>query len=135
MRGTLGVGQVLADQVVGGRPQQQMAGEVAVQQRDHSIEGIAIGKKAGCIKKKRQLIELACIDGAIIFDDNNLLAVGALIRSHPDTGSQLGARITAARSAYLWGAHPIAVSSDGDVTVHFQSRSGDEHCDAVMNFL
>ena len=65
----------------------------------------------------------------------HLLAVGALIRSHPDAGSQLGARITAARSAYLWGAHPIAVSSDGDVTVHFQSRSGDRQCDAVMNFL
>jgi hypothetical protein len=100
-----------------------------------SIEDIAIGKKTGSIKRKRQLIELACIDGAIVFDDTNLLAVGALIRSHPDAGGHLGARITAARSAYLWGAHPIAVSSDGDVTVHFQSRSGDEHCDAVMNFL
>ena len=100
-----------------------------------SIEDIAIGKKGGSIKRKRQLIELASIDGAIVFDDTNLLAVGALIRSHPDAGSHLGARITAARSAYLWGAHPIAVSSDGDVTVHFQSRSGDEQCDAVMNFL
>ncbi|MGA2063961.1 MAG: hypothetical protein ABSG86_03280 [Thermoguttaceae bacterium] len=100
-----------------------------------SIEDIAIGKKTGSIKRKRQLIELACIDGAIVFDDAKLLAVGALIRSHPDAGSHLGARITAARSAYLWGAHPIAVSSDGEVTVHFQSRSGDQQCDAVMNFL
>jgi hypothetical protein len=100
-----------------------------------SIEGIAIGKKAGSIRRKRQLIELACIDGAIVFDDANLLAVGALIRSHPDAGSHLGARITAAKSAYLWGARPIAVSSDGDVTVHFQSRSGDQQCHAVMNFL
>jgi len=100
-----------------------------------SIEDIAVGKKTGSIKRKRQLIELACIDGAIVFDDAKLLAVGALIRSHPDAGSHLGARITAARSAYLWGAHPIAVSSDGEVTVHFQSRSGDQQCDAVMNFL
>lgn len=100
-----------------------------------SIEDIAIGKKSGSIKKKRQLIELACIDGAIVFDDTNLLAVGALIRTHPDAGSQLGARANAARSAYLWGARPIAVSSDGDVTVHFQSRSRDRQCDAVMNFL
>ena len=100
-----------------------------------SIGDIAIGKKTGSIKRKRQLIELACIDGAIVFDDTHLLAVGALIRSHPDAGSQLGARITAARSAYLWGAHPIAVSSDGDVTVHFQSRSDDAQCDAVMHFL
>jgi hypothetical protein len=100
-----------------------------------SIGDIAIGKKTGSIRRKRQLIELACIDGAIVFDDANLLAVGALIRSHPDAGGHLGARITAAKSAYLWGAHPIAVSSDGDVTVHFRSRSADEHCDAVTNFL
>ena len=100
-----------------------------------SIEDIAIGKKAGSVKKKRQLIELACIDGAIVFDDHRLLAVGALIRSHPDVGSHLGARITAAKSAYLWGAHPVAVSSDGDVTVHFRSRGDDHECDAVMNFL
>ncbi len=100
-----------------------------------SIEDIAIGKRTGSIKRKRQLIELACIDGAIVFDNNNLLAVGALIRSHPDAGSHMGARITAAKSAYLWGARPIAVSSDGDVTVHFQSCSRDEQCDAVMNFL
>ena len=100
-----------------------------------SIEDIAIGKKSGSIKKKRQLIELACIDGAIVFDDTNLLAVGALIRTHPDAGSHLGARTNAARSAYLWGAHPISVSSDGEVSVHFQSRSLDGQCDAVMNFL
>ena len=100
-----------------------------------SIEDIAIGKKVGSIKRKRQLIELACIDGAIVFDDTKLLAIGALIRTHPDAGSHLGARANAARSAYLWGARPIAVSSDGDVTVHFQSRNGDQKCDAVMNFL
>ena len=78
---------------------------------------------------------MACIERPIVFDDTHLLAVGALIRSHPDAGSQLGARITAARSAYLWGAHPIAVSSDGDVDAHFQSRNGDQQCDAVLNFL
>ena len=100
-----------------------------------SIAGIAVGNPAGSIKNKRQLIELACVDGAVVFDATNLLAVGALIQSHPDAGSHSGARITAAKSAYLWGARPIAVSSDGDVTVHFQSRSGDEQCDAVMNFL
>ena len=110
----------------------QPCGQVLV---ETSIEDIAIGEKTGSIKKKRQLIELACIDGAIVFDDKNLLAIGALIRTHPDAGGQLGARANAAKSAYLWGAHPIAVSSDGDVTVYFQSRSGDEQCDAVMNFL
>jgi hypothetical protein len=100
-----------------------------------SIEDIAVGKKAGSLKRKRRLIEMACIDGAVVFDDNNLLAVGALIRSHPAVGNQAGARATAARSAYLWGAHPIKVSSDGDVTIYFQSRNGEQQCDAVMNFL
>jgi hypothetical protein len=100
-----------------------------------SIEDIAIGKKAGSLKRKRRLIEMACVDGAVVFDDTRLLAVGALIRSHPGVGNQLGARTTAARSAYLWGARPIKVSSDGDVTIYFQSRKGEQSCDAVMNFL
>ena len=34
-----GVGQVLAEQLVGRRPQEQMAGEVAVQQRNHVLPG------------------------------------------------------------------------------------------------
>ena len=75
------------------------------------------------------------VDGAVVFDDDGLLAVGALIRSHPNVGNQLGARVTAARSAYLWGGRPIKVSSDGDVAVYFKSRNGDDECDAVMNFL
>ena len=78
---------------------------------------------------------MACVDGAVIFDDNHLLAVGAPVRSHPSVGNQLGARTTAARASYLWGAHPIKVSSDGDVTVYFRSRCEDQQCDAVMHFL
>jgi hypothetical protein len=100
-----------------------------------SIEDIAIGAPAGSLKKKRQLIELACIDGAVVFDTQNLLAVGALIRSHPAAGNQLGARATAARSAFLWGARPIQVSSDGDVTVHFKSTGANAECDAELNLL
>ncbi len=100
-----------------------------------SIEDLAVGMKAGSLKRTRRLIEMACVDGAVVFDDHHLLAVGALVRSHPSVGNQLGARTTAARSAYLWGARPIKVSSDGDVTVYFRSRHGAEECDAVMNFL
>lgn len=100
-----------------------------------STEDIAIGKKAGSLRRKRRLIEMACVDGAMIFDDNRILAVGAIVQSHPSVGNQFGARTTAARSAYLWGAHPITVSSDGDVVVHFKSRNGDNECDAVMQFL
>jgi len=100
-----------------------------------SLENIAIGQGVGSLKPKRLLTEMACIDGAVVFDDERLLAIGALIRSHPAVGSHLGARTTAARSAYLWGAHPIKVSSDGDVTVYFKSTRGDRHCDAEMHLL
>jgi len=100
-----------------------------------SIADIAIGGAAGSLKKKRLLLEMSSIDGAVVFDDQHILAVGALIRSHPNSGNHLGARVTAAKSAHLWGAHPIAVSSDGDVSVYFTSRNGATHCDAVMHFL
>ena len=100
-----------------------------------SIEDIALGQAAGTLGKKRQLIEIASIDGAVVFDDSQILAIGALIRSHTDVGSHLGARTTAARSSYLWGARPIKVSSDGEVTVYFKSRNADQECDAVLNIL
>jgi len=95
----------------------------------------AVGKKGGVLNKRRRLVEMACADGAVVFDDHHLLSAGTLIRSHPSVGNQLGARTTAGRSAYLWGAHPIKVSADGDVTVYFESRNGDNVCDAEMHFL
>jgi len=100
-----------------------------------SIDDIAIGGPPGSLKKKRQMMEMASIDGAIVFDDQHILAIGALIRSHQEVGNQLGARATAAKSSFLWCARPIKVSSDGDVTVYFKSRSGDQECAATMNFL
>jgi hypothetical protein len=118
-----------------GRPIQPAARPCGQALIAESIAEIAIGGPAGSLKKKRQLIELASIDGALVFNADRLLAVGALIRTHPDAGSHLGARATAARSAYLWGARPIQVSADGDVTVHFASAADGERCDAVMNLF
>jgi hypothetical protein len=100
-----------------------------------SVKDLALGRDRGPLEKKRRLLEMACVDGALVFDDNHLLAVGAIIESHPGVGNQLGARTTATRSAYLWGAHPVKVSSDGDVTIYFKSRNGEAECDAVMQFL
>jgi hypothetical protein len=100
-----------------------------------SIEDIALGQSSGYLRKKRQMIEVASIDGAVVFDDDHILAIGALIRSHPHVGSQSGARSTAARSAYLWGARPIKVSSDGEATVYFKSASDEQEYDAVLNLL
>ena len=78
---------------------------------------------------------MACIDGAVVFDDHNLLAVGALVRSHPsvETKWEPGERPLDQR---IFGApRPIEVSSDGDVTVYFWSKNGDQECDTVMHFL
>jgi hypothetical protein len=100
-----------------------------------SIADISIGRRAGSLRRKRRLIEMSGVDGAVVFDDDHLLAVGALIRSHPNVGNHLGARVTATQSAFLWGGRPIKVSSDGDVAIPFKSRDGENECDAVMNFL
>jgi hypothetical protein len=99
-----------------------------------SLQDLAIGKDVEVRRTKRRLIELANVDGALVFDDDQLLAAGALIEPHPNAGDQLGARTTAARSAYLWGTCPVNVSSDGDVTVYFKSRGNGAECDAVMQF-
>jgi len=122
-------GEIAAERQAASRPETGQAMIV------DSIRDICVGRRAGSLRRKRRLIEMCGVDGAVVFDDERLLAVGALIRSHPDTGNQLGARATAARAAYLWGGRPIKVSSDGDVTIHFKSRKGDDECDAVMNFL
>jgi DNA integrity scanning protein DisA with diadenylate cyclase activity len=99
-----------------------------------SLRDLAIGRDVETLRRKIRLIELANVDGAIVFDDDQLLAAGAIIESHPNAGDQLGARTTAARSAYLWGACPVNVSSDGDVTVYFNSKGDGEECDAVIQF-
>jgi hypothetical protein len=99
-----------------------------------SLRDLAIGKDVVALRRKWRLIELANVDGALVFDDDQVLAAGAIIEPHPNAGDQLGARTTAARSAYLWGASPVNVSSDGDVTVYFMSRGDGEECDAVMQF-
>ena len=39
VRGALGVGHVLAEQLIGSGPEEQMGGEVAMQQRDHVAAG------------------------------------------------------------------------------------------------
>ncbi len=99
-----------------------------------SLRDLAVGKSAGALRKKRRLIELANVDGALVFDDDRLLAAGAILESHPNAGGQFGERATAAQSAYLWGARAVNISADGDVTVHFTSRGDGEQCDAVMQF-
>lgn len=100
-----------------------------------SVRDIGIGKSVQAIRNKRLLTELASIDGAVIFDDNRLLAIGAIIESHPRASGQTGARSTAALSSYYWGGRPVKVSSDGEVTLYFASEDDDYTCDATIEFL
>lgn len=99
-----------------------------------TLRDLAIGKSVEALRRKRRLIELANVDGALIFDDDQLLAAGAIIESHPSARNQYGTRTMAAQSGYLWGASPVNISSDGEVAVYFKSRGDGEECDAVMQF-
>jgi hypothetical protein len=88
-------------------------------------------------RRKRLLLEVAGIDGAVVFDKENILAIGAMISPHPKVGSETGARTTAAKSAFLWGGTPAKVSADGDVTIFFKAGVGEDprSASALMKFL
>ena len=98
------------------------------------VRPIALG--ADSLDNKMLFLELASLDGAIIFDSDKIVAFGAMIESHPDVGSHHGARTTAAYSAYKWGGHPIKISADGDIKVIFRSHSEDgQSTDATLDFM
>lgn len=100
-----------------------------------AVRDVAIGGGVGAIRNHRRLLsELASIDGAVIFDDDHVLAVGAVIEPHPNVGSHIGARTTAALSALHWGGIPAKVSSDGDVTIYFESRGESGSSPATILF-
>lgn len=86
-----------------------------------AVSDISMGQCNGLTKRKRLLMELASLDGAVIFDENGILAVGAMIATHREAGNHAGARTTAAVSALKYGAFPIKVSSDGDIELFFPS--------------
>ncbi len=100
-----------------------------------SVKDLAIGGGVGSVRSHRKLLaELASIDGAVVFDNNKVLAVGAVIEPHPDVGSHAGTRTTAAVSALKWGGRPAKVSSDGDVTIYFMSEGEDGSSQAEIQF-
>ncbi len=85
-----------------------------------ALAGVQMGERNGLTKKKRLMMEVASLDGALVFDKTQILAIGAMIALHPQAGDQHGARTTAALSALAFGAHPIKVSADGDIDVYFR---------------
>lgn len=86
-------------------------------------------------RKKRLFLEIASMDGAVIFSNALILAFGAMIKTHEKADKESGARSTAARSAFYWGGHPIKISSDGEITLYFTSKSGENECNATTEFL
>ncbi|MFA6451612.1 MAG: hypothetical protein WCX65_19230 [bacterium] len=100
------------------------------------IRDIGLGRTDRLIRKKNLFLEVAGLDGALIFDDVELLAIGAMIKQHPNLGSYLGARTIAAQSAFKYGGVPIKVSADGEIQILFES-SDDEGLlsDAEMTFM
>ncbi len=86
-------------------------------------------------RKRWLFLEIASLDGAVLFDDDGVLAFGAMIRSNPEVQGYHGARTTAMHSAYLWGGRPIKVSADGEIVIPFQSRGPSGACEAQLAFL
>jgi hypothetical protein len=99
------------------------------------VREIQLGRTDPLVTKKNILLEIAGLDGAVIFDDREILAVGAMIKQHPKLGSYLGARTIAAQSAYRYGGIPVKISADGDIQVLFESSDNKKRVgDAEMTF-
>jgi hypothetical protein len=71
--------------------------------------------------QRKLLLELATIDGAVLFDGDAVLAFGGILHMHDSARGHLGARTTAAYSAYHWGGVPLMISADGEMTIVFTS--------------
>lgn len=86
-------------------------------------------------RKKRLFLEVASLDGAVVFDDTSILAFGAFVETHPGAPPVQGTRTVAAHSAFLWGSTVAKVSADGDITLLFKSRRDGRECDAATRFM
>ncbi len=95
----------------------------------------ATTKKPTVIRKKRLFLEIASIDGAVVCNNEGIMAFGAMIKPHPNVRSHPGARTTAAESAYRWGGIALSVSADGDISIYFESPNKVNKCDAVITFM
>ena len=92
-----------------------------------SVQNISLGCKTYSQRQKHILLELASMDGAVIFDKTRILAFGAMIKTHNNANQFAGARTTAANSAYLFGGKPAKISSDGEISVLFKAKNTKGH--------
>ena len=82
---------------------------------------IKMGATAEGEHQRKLLLELATLDGAVLFDRSSVLAFGGILHMHDSARGHLGARTTAAYSAYHWGGVPVLISADGEMTIVFTS--------------
>lgn len=92
-----------------------------------SVQDISLGCETYSQRQKHILLELASMDGAVIFDKVNILAFGAMISTHNSANQFAGARTTAANSAYLFGGKPAKISSDGEISILFKAKNAIGH--------
>ena len=93
-------------------------GDACRQMLASTLHPIALGAPYPDPKTRRRLLEASTLDGAVIFDDEHVLAIGAMIRPHENVPPEKGARSTAALSALWHQGHPIKISADGDITFY-----------------
>ncbi|MFW7379292.1 MAG: hypothetical protein ACOH5I_10825 [Oligoflexus sp.] len=86
------------------------------------IKSIHMSEPSQTLRKKRLFLEVAGVDGALIFDTHEVLAFGAMVKFHPNVGAFFGARSAAAQSAVLWGGYAFKISVDGDITILFLDK-------------
>jgi hypothetical protein len=121
------IGQVVNQQsIIGGESPSPDAARAML---SPVIRDIQLSRTDHLMMKKNLFLEIAGLDGALIFDGEELLAVGAMIKQHPNLGSYFGARTIAAQSAYHYGGIPIKVSADGNITILFESYDRAGHAD------
>lgn len=101
-----------------------------------SVGAAALGQSKRDRYRKHLLLEMASVDGALIFNADAIVGFGCMIKSHESVSDAFGARTTAAESAFAYGATPIKVSSDGDITLYFRTKdaNGNEQ-PARLKFL
>lgn len=86
------------------------------------------------------ILELASIDGAIVFDkEGKLKSFGSIIKNHDNADNEEGARSTAAKSAFNYMKSPVfKISSDGEISILFNKKSSEKHDeseDIELSFL
>jgi hypothetical protein len=85
------------------------------------VATIRMGARDERESQRKILFELATLDGAVLFDGSSVLTFGSILHMHDTAQRHLGARTTAAYSAYHWGGVPIMISMDGEIAMVFQS--------------